>query len=283
MKINLENYEAWMVDYIEGNLSADQQKELQAFLVFHPELQKELDAFSMTKLPVDTAVFFPNKEALKQPIGGGKVISFGNWMRYAAAAAAVCTLFIGIRMFNGTDRQAGIQPYAYERHEFQVPGKTVTPLVQQHQEAPVKKIRPVQPLQNTNSQTIENQFANNQKQQREINPIQEIQVAQSQLFNLTSESEIHQLQAISEVTFTDEQFASNSVYQNSTVISLNDNKTVVDWWLDAQAIGNEVGDVVTEVKDAELNPFKRRAITQEGVKERSFKVPGVSYYSRQSN
>lgn len=283
MKINLDNYEAWMVDYIEGNLSADQQRELQEFLVFHPELQKELDAFNMTKLPVDTSVYYPNKEALKQPVGGGKIIAMGSWKRYAAAAAAVCTLFIGIRMFNGNNNNA-IQPYAYQRPSIQLPNKTVTPIAQDKQVIPVKKIKSVQPLGDKNAvQFADDRQKENQQHNREINPIQEIQFAQSTGFHFTSEADIRDMINISEVETQDVQFASNTVYQNSTVISLNDNKTVVDWWLDAQAIGSEVEGVITEVKDTELNPFKRKASAQEGIKERSFKVPGVSYYSRQAN
>lgn len=281
MKINLENYEAWMVDYIEGNLTIDQQKELNEFLVFHPELQKELEAFNMTKLTADNSVFFPNKEALKQPIGGGKVIAMHGWMRYAAAAAAVCTLFIGIRMFNGEKSNQMIQPYAFDRQDVQLPNRTITQT--NTQESPIKKIKRVQPLDNKHGVEFAQQQTENQKSNRELNPIQEIQLAQTSGFILTQEAGLRDMLMISEVEQQDIQFANNSVYQNSTVISLNDNKTVVDWWLDAQAIGDEVGDVVTEVKDAELNPFKRKTETQDGVKERSFNVPGVSYYSRQSN
>ena len=46
MKININNYEEWMIDYIEGNLSDAQVKEMQEFLTFHPELKAELDLFN---------------------------------------------------------------------------------------------------------------------------------------------------------------------------------------------------------------------------------------------
>lgn len=42
-KINLNNYEAWFLDYMEGNLSLEQQEDLFAFLDANPELKSELD------------------------------------------------------------------------------------------------------------------------------------------------------------------------------------------------------------------------------------------------
>lgn len=69
MNININNYEEWMIDYIEGNLSAAQEKELNEFLVFHPELKAELELFSATKLQPDMHVVFADKNSLKkQPV-----------------------------------------------------------------------------------------------------------------------------------------------------------------------------------------------------------------------
>lgn len=44
-EINIENYEAWLLDSLEGRLSADEQKALEAFLMAHPELDGALDGF----------------------------------------------------------------------------------------------------------------------------------------------------------------------------------------------------------------------------------------------
>ena len=45
MEINLHNYEAFFLDYKEGSLSAEQEKELFLFLEQHPHLYEELHAF----------------------------------------------------------------------------------------------------------------------------------------------------------------------------------------------------------------------------------------------
>jgi hypothetical protein len=50
-KINNNNYEAYFLDFIEGNLSASDLKELEQFLAMHPELKADLEAFELVELP----------------------------------------------------------------------------------------------------------------------------------------------------------------------------------------------------------------------------------------
>ncbi len=67
MKINRTNYEAWFIDHFDGVLSADQEKELRIFLMLHPDLQKEFDAYAPVKLESDISVF-DSKAVLKKQI-----------------------------------------------------------------------------------------------------------------------------------------------------------------------------------------------------------------------
>ncbi len=66
MSINKNNYEEWMVDHMEGNLSPEQEKILNEFLSIHSELRTELEVFSQTKLEPDKTVVFTNKDVLKK-------------------------------------------------------------------------------------------------------------------------------------------------------------------------------------------------------------------------
>ena len=61
--INIQNYEAYFLDFIEGNLDASLQKELDAFLNKHPELKQELEDFEMFTLEAET-IEYTKKEAL---------------------------------------------------------------------------------------------------------------------------------------------------------------------------------------------------------------------------
>lgn len=49
-KVGLHNYEEFFIDYHEGNLSPDQMKELESFVLMHPELQEEFDLLGDAKL-----------------------------------------------------------------------------------------------------------------------------------------------------------------------------------------------------------------------------------------
>lgn len=66
MNITRENYEAFFLDYHEGNLTASQKSELMDFLAQNPHLKPELDAFEMISLAEDPPVVFPGKSTLKK-------------------------------------------------------------------------------------------------------------------------------------------------------------------------------------------------------------------------
>lgn len=67
MKIDLNNYEAYFLDYLEGNLSPDQVAELLLFLEQHPSLKNEVEDPGLVELEPEVAPSFPHKEALRLP------------------------------------------------------------------------------------------------------------------------------------------------------------------------------------------------------------------------
>ncbi|MCB0402727.1 MAG: hypothetical protein KDD41_11625 [Flavobacteriales bacterium] len=63
-KIDKNNYEAYLLDYLEGNLSPELRAELLLFFEAHPELREDLDEFELfTIAPEPTS--FAQKESLK--------------------------------------------------------------------------------------------------------------------------------------------------------------------------------------------------------------------------
>ena len=91
MKTNLENYEERFVDYMEGQLSADEMREVEAFVAQHPELEEDFKLFCSTKLEPDTNVVYTKKETLMQTTTVVRPL----YVRIVAAAACVA-LLIGI-------------------------------------------------------------------------------------------------------------------------------------------------------------------------------------------
>ena len=63
--INLNNYEAYLLDYVEQNLSPDMVAELMLFLEQHPEVKAELEAFENISLNVEKSTF-NDKQNLKK-------------------------------------------------------------------------------------------------------------------------------------------------------------------------------------------------------------------------
>jgi len=93
MKITHENIEAWMLDYVEGSLDADQTIEFEQYLEAQPEYKKEIEGFRTIVIPKDDRLVFPNKEKLyKRP--ERKIVPFGKWMLPMAAAASLMFFFI---------------------------------------------------------------------------------------------------------------------------------------------------------------------------------------------
>lgn len=63
MQPTLENIDRWLFDYTEGNLSAEQEQQLELFLMNHPDIETDMDAWEMSKVDVVPMVF-QHKELL---------------------------------------------------------------------------------------------------------------------------------------------------------------------------------------------------------------------------
>jgi len=64
--INRHNYEAFLLDYLEQNLSPNMVAELMVFLEQHPDLKQELDELQAFEVLEPTSLPFDNKSMLKK-------------------------------------------------------------------------------------------------------------------------------------------------------------------------------------------------------------------------
>lgn len=64
-QINIHNYEAYLLDFSEGNLMEELQMELELFLIQHPELDINLSELELVSLNEET-ILFENKQHLKK-------------------------------------------------------------------------------------------------------------------------------------------------------------------------------------------------------------------------
>lgn len=81
MEINLNNYEAFFLDYYEGKLNKAQTEELFRFLEKHPELNEEFYSFENITLE-NSDVFFNDKNTLIKP-----EVTHYNYENYLIAEA----------------------------------------------------------------------------------------------------------------------------------------------------------------------------------------------------
>lgn len=87
--ISLNNYEEWFLLYIDNELSVEQKKQVELFVLQHPTLQSEFEWLQQTRLPEEKLVF-PHKEILYRNETSRKgPVLYMRWMRYAAAAAVI--------------------------------------------------------------------------------------------------------------------------------------------------------------------------------------------------
>lgn len=66
MKIDIDNYEEFALDYLEGALDEKQSHAFEAFLSTNPKLAKSLETLMDFKLQPDVAIVFEDKKALIQ-------------------------------------------------------------------------------------------------------------------------------------------------------------------------------------------------------------------------
>ncbi len=66
-EINIHNYEEFLVDYMDGTLSAHEALMVEEFLDAHPQIREEFETAAGAGLEAD-AVEFPDKESLKRDV-----------------------------------------------------------------------------------------------------------------------------------------------------------------------------------------------------------------------
>ncbi len=89
--ICLANHEAYFLLYVDGELATPQQKEVELFVLQHPQLQPAFLLLQQTVLPQEELVF-ANKEQLYRPTEKKPVVVL-MWRRIAVAAALMGLMF----------------------------------------------------------------------------------------------------------------------------------------------------------------------------------------------
>ncbi len=124
--INLNNYEQWLIMYVDDELSAEEKRAVERFALGHEHVQQELELFQQAKLQAEEIVF-PDKEILYRREKTVRVISI-QWWR--VAVAAVLIISTGITLYSVFNKQTnrGITPDGIAKKEqAPAPFNTISP------------------------------------------------------------------------------------------------------------------------------------------------------------
>lgn len=113
--ITIHNCEEYFVLYADGELNAEQRKEVDDFIAAHPQKKAALALLQRVKLQPDTAIEFTNKDLLyRKERSKARVLSF-QWRRMVAAAAVIAIgSWLWMNAGNIVSRRPETQPLAAE-------------------------------------------------------------------------------------------------------------------------------------------------------------------------
>lgn len=126
-----------MIAYLEGDLDEDGRQMFEAYLADHPEIGKEYNLFTQTKLIPEYEVKFPAKQKLYKK---SAPVIFMNW---AGRAAAVLVLVLGIGYLIQTNWQQNSGKSVSEFAELKI--KTESPVAPTVTRTTIQKIETVGP------------------------------------------------------------------------------------------------------------------------------------------
>lgn len=277
MKININNYEEWMVDHLEGNLNPEQEVIFQKFLNAHPDLKSEMDAFSNTVLMPDMAIVHPNKEALKKK--EAKVIGLNTYFRYATGIAAAMLLFLAAR-FIITDYSAStgeIYSAEMERPELEIKSTIVLDTMQKMEKAiaaPDVYFADTKEHKGAEKNMLKKDDSSPfELYQREMAETEQIQFAE------THSIQMKPYRARLKVTdFTSEYAEIYRYHFDNMMKETKEQPSFVDRINNTMAFANEVGSMIGLNKNQNTDDLN--ATQEEKVRTTSIKILDIEFYNR---
>ena len=106
---DINNGEEWMLLQVDGELSANRQQELAAWLAQNPERQKEMEWLERTRVEPDTSIVFPDKEMLYRRAAPARILPF-KWHRVAIAASLLLAISTTALLLNKPGSQDTTNP-----------------------------------------------------------------------------------------------------------------------------------------------------------------------------
>jgi hypothetical protein len=123
--INMNNYEEWLVLYVDSELSKEEGMAVEKFAAEHPSVQSELHLFQQTKLHLHE-ISFPDKNLLYRNKEKANIITL-TWWRIAAAAMLVIAAGITLYSIFNKRNDIAVKDRIAVKEQKQTPAESVLP------------------------------------------------------------------------------------------------------------------------------------------------------------
>lgn len=114
VKINLSNYDEWLMRYVDNELNPEESTTVESFAALHPSVKKELEYFTKTKLLPEENIVFPDKELLYRKTERVRIIQM-RWWKVAAAAMLILGIGTGIVFIMSNRKNPVNEPTASQK------------------------------------------------------------------------------------------------------------------------------------------------------------------------
>lgn len=139
MSINKNNYEEWMVAFVDGELTVEEQTAFNRFMEKHPSLKEELAAYGSTQFLADEEVVYTNKELLHKK-EGAFVLLKKAWP-YAAMLFIALTVYVFVTPEKEVDLALNEKSITPDKKQLTVEKETSTydtvRIVKEQKETPI--------------------------------------------------------------------------------------------------------------------------------------------------
>ncbi len=129
LPINEENYEPYVMEYLEGDLSPPIAAGMKGFLATNPQITKEIEGLERITLTPDEAIFFPEKSKLKRNEEKPVFALFRTATKWVLPIAALWAMFFFWNNWAGIGESTSSNPVAVNEpveEESKLPKKLVS-------------------------------------------------------------------------------------------------------------------------------------------------------------
>lgn len=169
MKITINNYEEFALDYLEGNLNTEEHQQFCLFLDQYPEIKESLENFEEIKLP-GLAMIMPDKDRLYR--NSSNVKRLGFYFR-SIAATLILIVMVAVLWNNPGEKTKDI----VQENKVKIPDEI------EHKEIPVVALKSEEKILPENKADLVKNYPTKPEAKAKINLVTDIASAAPDLTN----------------------------------------------------------------------------------------------------